>query len=191
MTSCSISRDVFIKCTKSQDRTPMRSVLLKIARFVVMKAILTALRHFMTSWRHFDVTRPCSIDFSWSFYKVYQVSRSNAYGKFTFKNSLFCPGEGKFDNVTSLWLWRHDVILTSRDHVHLISREVFNKCTKFQYRTPMGSLLLKIAYFVVAKVILTTWRHYDVMTSFWRHETMSIRFPVKFLLSVPSFKIEL
>ena len=115
----------------------------------------------MTSWRHFDVTRPCPFDFSWSFKQVYQVSRSNAYGKFTFKNSLFCRGEDNFDDVTSLW--RHDVILTSRDHVYSISRQVFIKCTKFQDRTLMGSLLLKIARFVVMKVILTAWRHYDVI----------------------------
>ena len=166
----------------------MGSVLLKIARFVVIKVILTALRHFMTSWHYFDVKRPCSIDFWWSFYKVYQVSRSNAYGKFTFKNSLFCRGEDNFD-VT--WLWRHDVILTSRDHVYSISRQVFIKCTKFQDRTLTESLFSKIARFVVMKVILKAWRHYDVMTSFWRHETMFIWFLVKFLLSVPSFKIEL
>ena len=100
----SISREVFIKCTKFQDRTLMGSLLLKIARFVVMKVILTA-------WRHYDV------------------------------------------------------ILTSRDHVHSISREVFIKCTKFQDRTLMGSLLLKIARFVVMKVILTAWRHDVILTS--------------------------
>ena len=94
---------------------------------------------------------------------MYKVSRSNSNGKFTFKNSSFCCIK------VILTAWRHyDVMLTSHDHVHLISCVVFIKSTKFQDRTLMGSLLLKIARFVVMKAILTAWRHNDVMTSFWR-----------------------
>ena len=55
-------------------------------------------------------------DFSWSFYQVYQVSRSNSNGKFTFKNSPFCCWDKViFHGVTSFWrvtlFWRHGTIL--------------------------------------------------------------------------------
>ena len=49
-------------------------------------------------------------------------------------------------------LCHDDIIMTSRDHAHLISHFVFGKCSKFQVLTCMGSYISKS----------TSWRrHYD------------------------------
>lgn len=71
------------------------------------------------------------------------VPSSNVLGKRTSKDCLLCPGKDHFDGV----------ILTSQDHVHLISREDFSTCTKFQDQTPIVSALLEIACYVIVKVI--------------------------------------
>ena len=85
----------------------------------------------------------------------------------------------------------HDLNLKLRGDVHWIFCEAFITCNKFQVRTPLGSVVIKISRFVANKVIFHGVTSFYVMTSFWRNGTMSNQLFVKCLLSVLSFKFEL